>query len=150
MNTRLSRAVPATAVLVLATVVPAAGPAAASPAAFTSCAPDATFHVTSVDIEPQPLVPGKKVVVQATGTLDERLTGGSYTANVSYMGVSVLQRSGSIGELIKLPAAPGPATVSEKLKVPKQAPSGSYELTFSATDQDGATLSCVTVPFRVR
>lgn len=140
----------AAAVLALAVIVPAASPAAAAPAPFTTCAPDARFQVSSVDVTPQPLVPGKKVSISASGTLDEQLTGGTYQADVRYMGVSVLQRSGSIGELIALPAGPGPATMGATLKVPREAPGGAYELAFSAVDQNNASLTCLIVPFRVR
>ena len=143
------RTMPAVTLLVLGVAIAAATPVAASPAPFTSCAPQSTLQVNSVDIEPQPLVPGKKVTVRADGTLSERLTDGTYNADVRYMGVSVQQLSGSLGEVISLPAGPGPVTVQRKFKVPKQAPSGSYELTVSATDQNGATLTCLTVPFRV-
>lgn len=144
------RQLPAAAVLALAATVPAAIPAAAAPAPFTTCAPQgAHFQVSSVDITPQPLVPGKKVSISASGTLHEQLTGGTYQAEVRYMGVSVLQRSGSVGELIALPAPAGPATMGTKLKVPREAPEGSYELQFSAVDQNNATLTCLVVPFRV-
>lgn len=150
MRTSLRQLSTAAAVLALAATVPSASPAAAAPAPFTSCAPgDARFHVSSVDVTPQPLVPGKKVSIRATGTLHEKLTGGTYQAEVRYLGVSVLQRSGSIGQLIALPAAAGPATMKAKVKVPREAPEGSYELQFSAVDQNNATLTCLVVPFRV-
>jgi hypothetical protein len=144
------RALPAAAVLALAATVPSATPAAAAPAPFTSCAPDAKFRVSSVDVTPQPLVAGKKVSISVSGTLDEKLTGGTYQADVRYMGFSVLQRSGSIGELTALPAGPGPTTMGASLKVPREAPEGSYELVVSALDQNNATLTCLIVPFRVR
>jgi hypothetical protein len=140
---------PAAALLALAAAVPSAGPAAAAPAPFTVCASDAMFQVRSVDIEPQPLVPGKKVTVKASGTLQEQLTGGSYSADLRYMGVSIQQLSGPVGQLITLPAQPGPATMGATVKVPKQTPQGSYELRFSAVDQNGSTLACLSVPFRV-
>lgn len=149
MRTSLRHVSTAAAVLALAAIVPSAMPAAAAPAPFTTCASGATFHVTSVDITPQPLVPGKKVSISASGTLHEQLTGGTYQAEVRYMGVSVLQRSGSVGELIALPAKAGPATMGTKLKVPREAPEGSYELQFSAVDQNNATLTCLVVPFRI-
>ena len=144
------RALPAAAVLALAATVPLAGPAVAAPAPFTTCADHGHFRVTSVDVTPQPLVPGKKVSIRASGTLEEQLTGGTYQADIRYMGVSVLQRSGSIGELIALPAEPGPTTMGTRVKVPREAPEGSYELRFSAVDQNNATLTCLIVPFRVR
>lgn len=137
------------AVLALAATVPLAGPAAAAPAPFSTCADQPHFRVESVDVTPQPLVPGKKVSISVKGTLDERLTAGTYAAEVRYMGVSVLQRSGPLGELITLPAGPGPATMGTSLKVPREAPEGSYELTVSAVDQQAATLTCLVVPFRV-
>lgn len=143
------RALPAAAALALAAVVPSAMPAAAAPAPFTTCASGAHFRVDSVDITPQPLVPGKKVSISASGVLDERLTGGAYTADVRYMGVSVLDWSGPIGDLITLPAPAGPATMGASIKVPREAPEGSYELTFSAVDQNRAALTCLVIPFRV-
>lgn len=144
------RALPAVAVLALAATVPSAGPAAAAPAPFTTCADHAHFRVTAVDVTPQPLVPGKKVSISASGTLEHRLTGGTYQAEVRYMGFRVLQRSGSVGELITLPAQAGPATMgAAQLKVPRDAPEGSYELQFSAVDQHNDTLTCLVVPFRV-
>lgn len=147
VQTSLLRVVPAIAVLAVA--LPVATPAQASPAPFTSCASDAKLQVTSVDIEPQPLVPGKKVTVRVSGTLSEQLTGGAYDADIRYMGVSVQHLSGSVGELITLPAQPGPVIVQRTMKVPNRAPSGSYELSVSATDQNGAPLTCLTVPFHV-
>lgn len=144
------RAVPAAVVLALAAVVPSAGPAMAAPAPFTNCADSgAHFRVDSVDITPQPLVPGKKVSISVRGLLDEQLTGGSYTADVRYMGVSVLDWTGPISDLITLPAPAGPATMAASMKVPREAPEGSYELRFAAVDQNSAALTCLVVPFRI-
>ncbi len=139
----------AAAVLVLAATVPSAGSAVAAPVPFESCAQDAHFRVTSVDITPQPLVPGKKVSVRVSGTLDEQVTAGTYQAEVRYMGMSVLQRSGSVGEWVALPTGPGPTTLKASMNVPREAPAGSYELIVSAVDQNQATLACLIVPFRV-
>lgn len=143
------RTLPAAVVLALAAVAPSAVPAAAAPVPFTTCATDATFQVSNVDVDPQPLVRGKRATFRADGTLLESLTGGSYVADFRYQGVSVLQRSGSIDQLIALPAQPGPATLEATAKVPRQAPQGSYELVFSASDQNGAAVTCLRVPFTI-
>lgn len=144
------RTLTAAAVLALAAVAPSALPAAAAPVPFTNCAAaQPMFQANSVDVEPQPLMPGKRATFRVDGSLVETLTGGSYVADVRYMGVSVLERSGSISELIALPAQPGPAAFKATERLPRNTPEGSYELIFNATDQNGAELTCVKVPFSV-
>jgi hypothetical protein len=149
VRTSSARILPVVTLAALVAAVPVAGPAVASPAPFSTCASDGKFAVKSVDVEPQPLVPGKKVSVAVSGTLAERLTDGTYSANVRYRGIEVAQRTGSLRDVTPLPAGPGPVTVGATLEVPRRTPSGSYELQFSAADQDGATLTCLVVPFRV-
>jgi hypothetical protein len=150
VRTSSARILPAVTVAAVLAAVPIAGPALASPAPFSTCASDGKFTVKSVDVEPQPLVPGKKVTVAVSGTLAERLTDGTYSADVRYRGFEVAQRSGSLRDVTPLPAGPGPVTVGATLDVPRRTPAGSYELRFSAADQNGATLTCLVVPFRVR
>ena len=65
------------------------------------------------------------------------------------MGVEVWQQSGPLGDVVTLPASPGPTTVKKKVKVPREAPSGSYELTVRATDQNDADVTCLRIPFAV-
>lgn len=149
MRTSPARILPVVTLAALVAAGPVAGPAVASPAPFTTCTSEGKFAVKSVDVEPQPLAPGKKVSVAVSGTLAGRLTDGTYGADVRYRGIDVARQTGSLRDLTSLPAGPGPVTLSATLEVPKRTPEGSYELRFSAADQDGATLTCLTVPFRV-
>lgn len=148
-GSRVRRVLPAAA-LALAATVPSVSPAAAAPAPFTTCADDGQFHVTAVDVTPRTLVPGKKVSISASGTFERRLTGGTYHAEVRYRGFDVLRRSGPLGELIALPAQPGPATMTAAMKVPRKAPEGSYELAIFVVDQANDTVTCLIIPLRVR
>ena len=140
---------PVVTLAALVAAVPVAGPVVASPAPFTTCAADGRFTVTSVDVEPQPLVPGKEVTVAVSGTLAAQVTDGTYSVDVRYRRISVVRRTGSLRDVTSLPAGPGPITVGTTLTVPRRTPAGSYELRVDAADQDGATLTCLEVPFRV-
>ncbi|MGQ0465931.1 MAG: ML domain-containing protein [Sporichthyaceae bacterium] len=129
-----------------------AGPVGAATAAslpFTRCGTDASATVTRVDVSPHPLQPGRDVAVTVRGKPSERVTAGSYDLTVFYLGSALLQRSGKLGDVAKLPLSAGEFRVYKRVPVPQQAPSGEYRLRLRATDQDDGQLLCISVPFEV-
>jgi|GEM_PF-4157909 len=141
-------AVAGTAAL-LTTGLAVATPAAAASLPFTNCGTHTPARVTSIDVNPSPLQPGRNVTVTLRGSLSQRVTGGSYDVSVSYLGASLLHTSGDLAEVVHLPLPAGKFSLHETVRVPQQAPSGKYHLTLTAADQHDDQLLCVRVPFEV-
>jgi hypothetical protein len=133
----------------LATGLAVAPPAAAASLPFTNCGTDTPAHVTSIDVTPHPLQAGRPAGVTLRGSLSERVTGGSYDLRVSYLGAELLHNSGDLADVVHLPLPAGDFALHKRVPVPRQAPSGKYSLTLTATDQHDRQLLCVRVPFRV-
>lgn len=139
--------------VLLAAAVTGAAPAAHAAAdslPFTNCGTDSPARVTSIDVSPSPLQPGRDASVTVRGTLRQRVTGGSYDLRVSYLGAPLLHRNGDLSDVVHLPIPAGNFSLHKRIPVPDQAPSGRYNLLLTAADQNGDQLLCVRVPFRVR
>jgi hypothetical protein len=133
----------------LATGVAVATPAAAESLPFTECGTDTPAHLTSVDVTPHPLQPGRPASVTLRGSLSQRVTGGTYDLSVRYLGAQLLHNTGELADVVHLPLPAGKFAIHKRVPVPAQAPSGKYNLTLTAADQHGDQLLCVKVPFRV-
>ncbi len=143
---RTGSAVLLTAAITMAGLV---GPASAASLPFTNCGTRSPATVTGVDVTPHPLQPGRKVDVTLRGKLSERVIGGSYALRVTYLGATLLQRSGKLAEVVQLPLPAGKFRLHKQVPVPNQAPSGKYTLRLTAANQKDKQLLCVSVPFEV-
>lgn len=124
-------------------------PATAASLPFTSCGAKTSATVTGVDVTPHPLRPGRDAKVTLRGTLKKRVTGGSYDLRVTYSGAPLLHRSGNLADLVRLPVPAGDFRFRKTVPVPRQAPSGRYNLQLTAADKDSRRLLCISVPFEV-
>jgi hypothetical protein len=116
---------------------------------FTSCG-TGDFTATSLDVTPWPPVKGQSVTLKVDGTLASQVTSGNYTLSVAWDGITVINQSGDLCTLstdLVCPQSPAALDIGYSVTVPSYAPSGSYEVTFEATQQDSATLFCMQVPF---
>jgi len=101
---------------------------------------------------PYPAQRGKNVTIHAHGVQDETITSGTWEAKVYLDGINVQSDSGSVCDLIPNCPCPCPAgtyTSSQSLYVKLFAPSGTYTGKYTAADQNGATISCISYTFQI-
>lgn len=126
--------------------------ASAANVPFKSCASGSKASITALDLAPYPVVKGQPLTVTASGTLGEVLTAGTYNLIVKFLGIQIFTQSGDICTLdpsFACPVAAGPINLKDSATIPNIAPSGSYEITLNATDQNGADLLCVVIPLQI-
>ena len=117
---------------------------------YTSCA-SATAHlnVTSVTSNIWPPEIDKPFTVNLTGLLNKAISAGSWTASIKVGIIPFPKISGNIDDFAPLPWAKGPFTPSYSTTVPSIAPSGSYQATITAEDQDSEQLFCAELSFKM-
>ena len=145
---RTWRAVAAAITLALVAVIAiSAVPAvSADPVAVTNCGGEAAaLQVTSLDVTPQPLVPGQLASATISGTLSQRLSVVKAKLTLTKDGMNIFSHS------IYVPvfAGPGEATVKVPLYVPTSVQSGEYGVTVSATTLKGQVVGCTSVAVTV-
>jgi hypothetical protein len=123
---------------------------------------------SSLVLTPTTPVAGQPVNLLGTGTLSAAVTGGSGVLNVLYMGVPLYQSAFTTcgNTSIALPLGVGTVdidslvcpTVAGKagslsfnvtVTLPKDVPTGSYEITFTADDQNSKAAYCVDAQFNL-
>lgn len=121
---------------------------------------------TSITLNPATPVSGQPIVLNATGTITEAVTGGSGSAVVSLDGGQIFSTpTNTCGTTsVPLPLGLGTVTVDSltcpttaggaismgvAVTLPSIAPSGSYDVHLTANDQSGALAYCVDVQFNL-
>jgi len=92
---------------------------------------------------------GKNVTTYTTGTQTETVTGGNWITKV-YLGFLLVDTfQGGVCSLMSkgCPVPPGVYTFSQSFLIPDYAPDGGYSGKYTATDQNGKELSCVSYTF---
>jgi len=101
---------------------------------------------------PYPPVPGTNVTVTTVGTQDETVTSGTWVDKIYYGIFPVQTLTGNVCDLIPkcpCPCGPGTYTSIQYNPVPSYAPSGSYSGQYTAEDQNGNELSCISYTFQI-
>jgi len=124
------------------------------PLGFTwkNCSNNPHFQVQQVIMTPYPAVKGANVTVHAHGFQDETVSSGTWDTKIYYYGIEVQHDSGGVCDLIPNCACPcksGAYTTSQSVYVTEIAPSGSYTGVYSATDQSGQVLACISYAFEI-
>jgi hypothetical protein len=123
---------------------------------------DSSYHgkVKDIKITPNPPVLGKPISVEATGSLDEDISGGQYELKIKKI-ITVLDHKDNIcgNSTIKLPLGMGTITVvgltcpqkagtvnlGQEMTISANAPSGAIEVDLTSKDSKGGNLVCVAV-----
>ena len=104
------------------------------------------LQLTSVSVSPFPLKAGANLTVSINGNLVTDVTGGSYSVNVKYMGIDLINQSGdlcTVDPKFPCPLTHGPFSITESnIALPSDAPAGQYDVTINATDKAGKRIAC--------
>jgi len=125
----------------------------AAPFVWKSCDPNSVFQVDSMTMAPYPARADQNVTTHAHGSQKQTVSGGTWTAVTSLDGIPVNTNNGNACDLIPgcpCPCASGSYTSVLSLPVPWFTPSGRYEGKFTATDQNGNSLSCISYQFDIQ
>ncbi|KAL7413758.1 ML domain-containing protein [Mrakia frigida] len=101
----------------------------------------------SIDISPDPPIPGQNLTVTVKGVVVSPITDGSYADVLVKFGlIKLIQRRFDLCELasennatVQCPVLPGPLTITETVELPKEIPPGKYNVqirAFTAEDDD--------------
>lgn len=130
---------------ILATLAVLVACASAASVPFKSCG-SGSVTVKSVDISGD-LAPGSSITLAATGTASKAVTGGSFTLEIQFFGITVLTETGNICSSkyfhVSCPVAVGSVNAAGNIAIPSAAPAGSYTVQISAKDTSGDALFCV-------
>lgn len=117
---------------------------------YTSCGSAGDhFNISTVTGNVWPPVAGDPLVLNITGDVDEKVTDGTYTLQVAYYGITIINENGDLSKFLTLPAGPGETLISYTEDLPSSAPDGPYVVTVSANDQNKAELLCIVVKFSI-
>ena len=120
---------------------------------WKNCQENELFNVSSVVIDPYPVIPGEQVTITSTGVQTETVTGGNWTAYIAYRSFKLQYLSGEVcGLAPKCPCPCSDKQVTTVLKahVNNLAFHGTYNGKFTSFDQNGKSLSCVTFEFEIK
>jgi len=110
------------------------------------------YQVDSVVMAPYPAMQGQNVTVHAHGSQDETVSGGTWQTKVYLDGWNVQTITGGVCDLIPNCPCPCPAgsyTTSQSVYVPSFSPSGTYTGKYTASDQNGEPLTCISYTFQI-
>lgn len=115
---------------------------------YTNCgSPSDILNITSLTASVWPPVAGQALTVSGVGTSSETITGGSFEATVSYLGIQLIDKKGDLASVTTLPFPAGPASLTKTVALPSSLPSGPYSIQASAVDQSGKSIGCVGLEF---
>ena len=118
---------------------------------YTLCSTKAThFNISSIRASAWPPAKGSADNVTVNGTLDEQVTGGTYSATAKWEGFPLPSSDGPVSEFKPVPWAKGTMQFDYAFPVPGTAPSGKYTATLSAVDQQKETLFCINLAFSLK
>jgi len=117
---------------------------------YTNCG-TSTDHITisTATASVWPPVPGQALDIVLAGATDEDITGGTYEAKVTFDFIPVLDKSGNIAELVKLPVSKGAATITKSVTLPASIPSGAVTIHVTASDQASQELVCIDISAQI-
>jgi hypothetical protein len=135
-----------TAILFASTVVDAADPVNVP---YSLCSKTDKYHytITSMTAVTWPPTKGNPVNITANGTLDETITGGTYSAKATYEGFPLPSSSGDLSTIKAVPWAAGVFEFDYVFPIPSSAPSGKYWAQLSGVDQSKSLLFCIQLSF---
>ncbi|KAJ4746216.1 MD-2-related lipid recognition domain-containing protein / ML domain-containing protein [Rhynchospora pubera] len=104
--------------------------------------------VSSVDIIPNPVIPGKLATFNISASTDKSITGGKMIIDVNYFFIHVDQETHDLCEGTSCPATGNFAMVHQR-ELPSYTPPGSYTITMKMQDSEGKLLTCIRFGFSI-
>lgn len=106
--------------------------------------------IENVDLIPNPPAPGQALVVNATGTVKERIEEGAYVdVQVKYGYIRLITTRADLCEQVKnvdleCPIEAGTVTVVKSVELPKEIPPGKYVVLADVYTKDDVHITCLT------
>ena len=122
------------------------------PLVWKNCNEDELFNVTKVTIDPYPVKPGQDALITCIGTQRETVSGGNWTAYISYGHWKLQKMNGEVCGLspdCECPCSDKVVTTVLKVPVTGIAPTARYTGKFTSTDQNGKSLGCIEYQFDI-
>ncbi|PLB34193.1 ML domain-containing protein [Aspergillus candidus] len=107
------------------------------------------LQIGSVDLTPNPPLPGKTLTIEAKGVLRERIEKGAKVLLVVKYGLITLIRQTAdlcdqlVNVDMKCPLEKGDMILTKKVDLPKQIPPGKYSVHADVLTEDGKTITCL-------
>ncbi|KAB8069014.1 Phosphatidylglycerol/phosphatidylinositol transfer protein [Aspergillus leporis] len=107
------------------------------------------LEIKSVNLTPNPPLPGKALVIKAEGTLHERIEDGAYVLlEVKYGLITLIRQEVNLCEQIvnvdlKCPLETGDMTLTKQVDLPKQIPPGRYTVHADVFTRDDERITCL-------
>ncbi|KAB8216886.1 Phosphatidylglycerol/phosphatidylinositol transfer protein [Aspergillus novoparasiticus] len=107
------------------------------------------LDIKQVDLSPNPPLPGKTLVITASGTLHKKIEDGAYVLlEVKYGLITLLRQTADLCEQLvnvdlKCPLGPGDMTLTKQVDLPKQIPPGKYTVQADVFNSDGEHITCL-------
>ncbi|KAF7595886.1 Phosphatidylglycerol/phosphatidylinositol transfer protein [Aspergillus hancockii] len=107
------------------------------------------LEIKSVDLDPNPPLPGKTLVIKASGTVHEKIEEGAYVLlEVKYGLITLIRQTASLCEQIvnvdlKCPLEKGDMTLTKQVDLPKQIPPGRYTVHADVYTKDDRRITCL-------
>lgn len=106
------------------------------------------LNIQTLDICPDPPVKGSSINLGLSGVVDEQLTNGSnFEVDVLLDNVPIFTETVDLSEATTLPVGPGSIALNYSVAIPQFAPSGSYRVQLTFSDQSNTEIGCVDITF---
>ncbi|OJJ82352.1 ML domain-containing protein [Aspergillus glaucus CBS 516.65] len=118
---------------------------------LTYCADPSSYSldIKSVDLTPNPPLPGKTLVIEAAGTLHERIEeGATVLLEVKYGLITLIRQTADLCEQIEnvdlhCPLEKGDMVLKTQVDLPKQIPPGKYSVHADVYNNDEKQVTCL-------
>ncbi|KAE8351042.1 Phosphatidylglycerol/phosphatidylinositol transfer protein [Aspergillus coremiiformis] len=107
------------------------------------------LQIKSVDLTPNPPLPGKTLVIEAKGTLHDKIEEGAYVLlEVKYGLITLLRQKADLCEQIvnvdlKCPLEKGEMALTKQVELPRQIPPGRYSVHADVFNKDEKRITCL-------
>ncbi|KEY82116.1 peroxisomal 3 ketoacyl coA thiolase Kat1 [Aspergillus fumigatus] len=117
------------------------------------------LQIESVDLVPNPPLPGQTLSINASGNLKERVEEGAYVAlEVKYGLITLIKQTADLCEQIKnvdleCPLEKGEMTLTKQVDLPSHIPPGKYNVHADVYTKDGKKITCLDahdIEFKIR
>ncbi|KAK5167214.1 Phosphatidylglycerol/phosphatidylinositol transfer protein [Saxophila tyrrhenica] len=111
---------------------------------------DDILDLESVDLDPNPPLPGKTLKITATGTLSQNVTEGAKVhLQVKWGLVTIIKMTNDLCDAgkevdLKCPIEKGEITLEKEVKLPKEIPPGKYNVIADVETKDEDRVTCLT------
>jgi hypothetical protein len=118
---------------------------------LTYCADpsDYSLDIHTVDLTPNPPLPGQTLTIEAAGTLRERIEkGATVLLEVKYGLITLIRQTADLCEQIEnvdlhCPLEKGDMVLKKQVELPKQIPPGKYSVHADVYNNDGVQVTCL-------